>query len=150
MHDEEAPTAQAAASWFENPDSRGSAHLCVDDNICYRTLENEQVPWAAPGANLHGFHIEQAGYAKWSAVIWQKHMRTLNRAAYKAAYHCHKFGIPPVFVKASGLKDGKKGITTHAECTKAFGGDHTDPGLLWPRVLFMSRVKFYYAQIGNR
>jgi hypothetical protein len=38
LHDEEAATARAAAAWFQNPRSGGSAHLCVDDNECYRCL----------------------------------------------------------------------------------------------------------------
>jgi hypothetical protein len=147
LHDEEASTAKAAAVWFENRLSNGSAHLCVDDVACYRTLSNEAVPWAAPGANMEGFHIEQAGFARWSAVIWKKHLRTLQRAAYKAAYHCHLFGIPPRFVSAHGLTLGLRGITTHAECTKAFGGTHTDPGLFWPRPLFMALVRRYYKQL---
>lgn len=149
MHDEEADTAQSAASWFANPKSGGSAHIAVDDGICYRTLDDADVAWGAPGANVNGFHIEQAGYARWSLVLWQSHRRTLQRAAYKAAFHCHKFGIPPVFVKAAGLKAGAKGITTHAEVTKAFGGDHTDPGPLWPRYLFMGLVRTYYKQLGS-
>jgi hypothetical protein len=149
MHDEEASTAASAASWFENRNAGGSAHLCVDDKVCYRTLPNDTVAWGAPGANEEGFHIEQAGFARWSAVIWKSHLLTLRRAAYKAALHCHVFGLPPVFVTAPGLKAGKKGVTTHAECTKAFGGDHTDPGAFWPRLLFMGLVRRYYAQLSD-
>lgn len=147
LHDEEASTARSAAAWFENPESTGSAHLCVDDTACYRTLNNDQVPWAAPGANQQGFHIEQAGFARWSAVVWLSHRRTLRRAAYKTALHCVAFGIPPVFVFAAGLKHGDAGVTTHAECTKAFGpvGGHTDPGLFWPRRTFMRYVREYYG-----
>lgn len=149
MHDEEATSAFSAASWFANPKSAGSAHIAVDDGICYRTLADDDVAWGAPGANTDGFHIEQAGYANWSLVLWKRHVKTLQRAAYKAAYHCHKFGVPPVFVKAPGLKAGTKGITTHAEVTKAFGGTHTDPGPLWPRYLFMGLVRRYYKQLGS-
>jgi len=148
MHDEENASAAAAAAWFANPHSRGSAHLCVDDRECYRTLGNAQIPWGAPGANRFGFHIEQAGFARWSSAIWKSHLLTLRRGAYKAALHCHAFGIPPQFVSARGLRLGVKGITTHAECTKAFGGDHTDPGLFWPRRLFMSYVRRYYGELA--
>ena len=149
MHDEENASAAAAAAWFANPHSRGSAHLCVDDRECYRTLGDAQIPWGAPGANRFGFHIEQAGFARWSSAIWKSHLLTLRRGAYKAALHCHAFGIPPQFVSARGLRLGVKGITTHAECTKAFGGDHTDPGLFWPRRLFMSYVRRYYGELAT-
>ncbi len=147
LHDEEASTAQGAARYFQSPSSGGSAHLCVDDQACYRCLEDNQIPWGAPGATHQGFHIEQAGYARWSAVIWFSHARTLRRAAYKTAYHCKLFRIPPVFLAASELKKGARGITTHAECSKAFGGDHTDPGRAWPRRAFMVLVRNYYKKL---
>ncbi len=148
LHDEEASTAESAAIFFTTPLAQGSAHLCVDDTICFRTLDNVDIPWAAPGANTQGFHIEQAGFAKWSAVIWKNHRLTLQRAAYKTALHCHLFGIPVQFVFADGLKKGVPGITTHAECTKAFGGTHTDPGPMWPRRFFMRLVRGYYAELS--
>src|SRR5262245_7570793 len=147
LHSTESASAQSAAAWFANPSSQGSAHLCVDDEICYRTLANNEIPWAAPGANAFGFHIEQAGFARWSAVMWKSHLGTLQRAAYKAATHCDLFEIPPRFVGMQGLTDGAAGITTHAECTKAFGGTHTDPGPMWPRRLFMSLVRGYFDEL---
>jgi hypothetical protein len=150
MHDTEGGTSRSIAQYFTGENSGGSAHLTEDDNDCYRCMRNDQIPWGAPGANYHGFHIEQCGYAKWSALIWSKtHRKSLQRAAYKAAYHCRLFGLPPRFVDAAGLKGGRKGITTHAECTKAFGGNHTDPGSGWPRVVFMGMVRMYYTRLGN-
>ncbi len=149
LHDEEASSAESAARFFTLPEAQGSAHLCVDDAICYRTLRNIDVPWAAPGANKQGFHIEQAGFARWSAVVWKSHRRTLQRAAYKTAYHCRLFGIPTVFLLAPALRTGASGITTHAECTKAFGGDHTDPGPFWPRRYFMRLVLEYWSELTN-
>jgi hypothetical protein len=145
LHDEESDTALNAARWFANPDSSGSAHLCVDEAECYRTLDNDDIPWGAHGANEHGFHIEQAGYAAWSSVLWLRHMRTLKRAAYKTALHCKAFGIPTTFVTAAGLKRNVPGVTTHRECSKAFGGTHSDPGLFWPHRTFMRYVREYRA-----
>lgn len=149
LHSTEGDTAQSAAAWFENPASSGSAHLCVDDSICYRTLLNTQVAWAAPGANTKGFHIEQAGYAAWTANEWRHHEATLRRAAYKTAFHARMFNIPLRWVAANSLALGRKGITTHAECTKAFGGTHTDPGAGYPKALFLRYAKEYADQIGN-
>jgi len=149
LHDEEATTAGGAARYFTTPASGGSAHLCVDDSRCYRCLDNDVIAWGAPGANEQGFHIEQAGFARWSAVVWRSHMGTLRRAAYKAALHCHRFDVPPRFVTASGLRARQPGITTHREVSKAFDpGGHTDPGPFWPRPLFMLLVRRYYAQLG--
>lgn len=147
MHDTEGGTAKGIAQYFSGPTARGSAHLVIDDKECYRCLPNSIIPWGAPGANEKGFHIEQCGYARWSLVFWKRHIETLRRSAYKAAQHCHKFNIPPVFITAKGLKNGQRGITTHAECTKAFGGSHTDPGRFWPRRLFMLLVRRYLSQM---
>ena len=148
MHDTEGGTAEQIARYFSSSNAQGSAHLVIDDTSCFRCLENDEIPWGAPGANTNGFHIEQCGYAKWTSIIWSsKHRATLERAAYKAALHCKKFGIPPYFVESPELKAGKKGVTTHAECTKAFGGSHTDPGAGWPRWWFMRRVRYHYGRL---
>lgn len=149
MHDTEGGTAKSVAEYFATSQSGGSAHLVVDDNTCYRCLGDDEIPWGAPGANTTGFHIEQCGYVSWTSVIWNKtHRKTLLRAAYKAAYHAKKYGIKPRFLTATNLKAGtRNGITTHAECTKAFGGTHTDPGAGWPRILFMGLVRGYYTTI---
>lgn len=158
LHDEEADTAASAARYFQGADAGGSATLCVDDQHCYRCLPNSAICWGAAsafGANTHGFHIEQAGFARWSAVFWRKHLRTLKRAAFKTALHCHAFGVPPVFVTAADLP-GKHGITTHAEISKASRRldpanaskySHSDPGPLWPRRLFMRLVSSYYGKL---
>lgn len=153
MHSTEGDTAVGAASWFANPASRGSAHLCVDDYECYRTLENADIPWGAPGTNYGGFHIEQAGHARWTAAIWgTRHNRTLRRAAFKAAWHAELFGLPLRFRTAQQLRAGLEGITDHDECSRAFGGNHWDPGPGWPRGLFMGYVRYYAARnsIGRR
>ena len=152
MHSTEGSTAIGAAIWFRNPLSKGSAHLVVDDIACFRCLKDDQIPWGAKGANYNGFHIEQAGFAKWSSYVWSKtHRKTLNRAAFKAALHCKRYGVSARFLTAANLKAGmRNGVTTHAECTKAFGGNHTDPGTGWPRALFMSLVRASLAVITVR
>jgi len=159
IHDEEASTAESAASWFENPESQGSAHLCIDKDICYRTLENDEVPWAAAssfGANTSGFHIELAGFANWSTALWKQHVMTLRRGAYKTAWHCSLFNLPVVWLDARGLLNGRKGISSHRavsnaskmqDPTHAFAYSHSDPGPFFPRRLFMKYVHEYYNEI---
>ena len=147
LHSTEGGTARSVAAYFESPSAGGSAHLVVDDDSCYRCLRNDQIPWGAPGANTTGFHIEQCGYARWPAAAWFLRHRTLRRAAYKTALHCKLFGIPPVFVDSGDLILGKRGVTVHSECSKAFGGDHTDPGKGWPRGVFMALVRNYYRKL---
>lgn len=155
LHDEEAASARSAAAWFANPASAGSAHLCVDDKECYRTLGPLEIPWGAAsaiGANTGGFHIEQAGYARWSAVVWLSHLNTLRRAAWKTAVWAKYFNIPLRFVDADALKVGARGITTHNEVSAAsraldpahaYRYSHSDPGPFWPRRTFMLLVRRY-------
>lgn len=143
LHSTEGGTAASIARYFKSSSAGGSTHLVVDDKECQRCLPNSAVPWGASGANTAGFHIEQCGFAKWSTVIWKSHLNTLKRAAFKTALHCHKFGIPPVFRVAADLRAGRPGITTHVECSKAFGGSHWDPGPGWPKWLFMRYVRSY-------
>jgi N-acetylmuramoyl-L-alanine amidase len=158
QHDEEASTARSAAEWFRNPRSGGSTQLTVDDAECYRCLPNEAVPWGAAsafGANEHGIHIEWAGFAAWKAWQWAKHLRTLNRAAYKTAVALKATGNPVYFVSAFELPH-KRGVTTHREISKAsrrldpahaWQYSHSDLGPFWPRRLFMRRVAFYRSRL---
>jgi len=128
IHCTESNSAQSSAEWFENRRAGGSAHLVVDDVECYRTLDDDVIPWGAKGANTRGFHIEIAGWAGWSRTDWMKHEQALRRAAYKAAVHAKKFDIPIRWLTQDQLGAGQKGFATHAMCTRAFGGTHTDPG----------------------
>jgi len=149
IHSIEGFTAESAARWFQDSDSRGSAHISVDDNVCYRSLRNDITAWGASGANVRGFHIEQAGFARWNLAKWLMHRRTIYRAAFKAAVHCKRFGIPVRWLSVSDLREGKRGITSHANVSKAFKmSTHTDPGILWPRRRFMRNVHKYFAELS--
>lgn len=155
LHSTEGPTADGAASWFANPQSEGSAHLVVDDVTCYRCLNNDQIPWAAPGANTNGFHIEHAGYAAWTRSEWRVHDTMLHRSAYKAALHAKLFNIPLRWVGPVGLRLGRKGITTHRDVSYAWpvqaraAGFHTDPGSGFPKDIWMTYAQVYLAQMGQ-
>lgn len=146
VHCTQGSTARGAASWFANPDSRGSAHLCVDRVECYRTLPPSIIPWGAIGANTRGWHLELAGFAQWERSQWLAHRGTIERGAYKTALHCRAFGIPPRFLSDRELRAGKRGIVSHRGCCRVFGGDHTDPGRWFPWDVYLRRTLFYYNQ----
>jgi N-acetylmuramoyl-L-alanine amidase-like protein len=147
IHCTQSNSARSSAQWFVNTRAQGSAHLVVDDVECFRTLDSNIIPWGAKGANTRGFHIEIAGFAQWSKQDWMKHSQALRRAAYKAAVHAVKFGIPIRMLTAQQLKAGHKGFVTHALCTKAFGGSHTDPGSHCPTEQLMAWAKEYADQL---
>jgi N-acetylmuramoyl-L-alanine amidase len=142
MHCTQGMTAVSAASWFQDGRSQGSAQLCIDAGACYRTMSDLEIPWAAPGLNTTGLHIELAGYAEWSRAVWLAHHGTLYRGAYKAWYHAHKYGIPLQWLTDAQLERRTvKGFTTHAQVTRVFGGTHTDPGHGFPADVFMRDMR---------
>jgi hypothetical protein len=145
LHSTEGGTAASVARYFAQASAAGSAHLVVDDDGCQRCLPDNAIPWAAPGANLRGWHVEQCGYAAWTRAQWLAHRATLERSAEHVAWACERFKIPATFRTAAGLRAERPGITTHAQCTLAFGppGGHTDPGSGWPRDVFMTLVRSY-------
>lgn len=153
LHSTETPpnTAKAVARAFASKSAEGSAHLTVDDISCYRTLANDEIPWAAPSANTQGFHIEQCGYAAWTAAEWEKHLTMLHRTAYKLALHSIAFKIPLVFLDAAALKAGRKGVTTHAQISLAWPnklGNHHDPGKGYPMSLVINLAIHYKREMN--
>jgi hypothetical protein len=148
IHSTEGDTAAGAASWFANPRSGGSAHLVVDDHECFRTLDNDRIPFGAPGMNTNGFHIEHAGHASWERQRWMNHEQTLRRGAFKAAVHAVRFGIPLRLLSANDLRHGRKGFVTHATVSEVFPrGTHTDPGHGFPLDHYMQLVKEFAAEM---
>lgn len=143
-HDTEGGSAGGIAGFFRGSTAQGSAHIVVDDGACYRCLDDNQIPWGAPGVNTTGLHIEQCGFASWSKARWLLHQPMLHRTAYKTARWCLKYNIPVRFVDAAGLKAGLHGITTHAEASLAFTpGGHTDPGPNYPKGHVITLTKMY-------
>lgn len=153
IHSTEGPTAEGAASWFANPVSEGSANMVCDDVESFRTLPDGVVPWAAPGLNTSGYHIELAGYAHWNRAQWLDRRLTLERAAYKAALRCKRYGIPARWVGPVGLRLGRRGLTTHRAVSFAWpllarpAGFHTDPGTSFPRDVFLTLVKRHLVSL---
>lgn len=154
MESQEKPkTAQQVAKWFASDNGpQASAHYCVDDKSAVRVVEDDDIAWAAPGANSDGVHIEIAGSARQTRGEWRDEysLGCLKQAANIAAYWCVKYQIPVRRANINQTVDGKsKGIIGHVDATKAFPhlkGDHTDPGKNFPWDIFLQMVK---EAIGN-
>jgi hypothetical protein len=148
LHSTEGGTAESVALMFSHASARASTQLVVDDEDCYRMLPDLVIPWAAPGANSDGLHIELCGFARWERAIWRGHEPMLKRAAFKAAKWCWQYKIPRRWLTVSELKTDKRGFTTHADVNAAFKrSDHWDPGDGFPRPYFLDLVKHSYKQI---
>jgi N-acetyl-anhydromuramyl-L-alanine amidase AmpD len=144
----EKPTAaHDLAAWLAGP-SRPNAswHYAVDgDDIVQSVLESD-VAWHAPGANHNGIGIEHAGYARQSAADWNDpySVAMLRLSAELTAGICSRWGIPVELIDAQGLKDGKRGITSHLAVSQAFKkSDHGDPGKFFPWDRYLSLVRSF-------
>lgn len=143
-------TAEGVANFFARPSTQASTQLAVDRDSCVRMLPDLVIPWGAAGANTHGVHIEICGRAAWTRAQWldPPRQRMLDRAAFKTAIWCFHYKIPVRWVGPTGLKLGRKGLTTHADVNKAFGrGSHWDPGDGFPRDWYRARVEHHLEDI---
>jgi len=147
MESSEKPgTARTVAEWFNDPSRapEASAHYCVDSREVVQCVREEDIAWAAPGANRNGIHIEHAGRASQTAEGWHDafSIAMLHLSVELCASICRAWSIPAVFIEASGILVHRRGITTHAEVTRAFKtpGGHTDPGPDFPTYWYADRV----------
>ena len=155
IHSMEAPekgkTAESCARFFQNANSTGSAHLCIDDNSIVQSVPFDHKAAGARGRLYRGktvndwaVHFEHAGYAWQTPADWadQYSQAMLFWSALAAAKVCKAYDIPAVAVDAVGLRSGAKGITTHGAVSVAFkvSGGHTDPGPGFPMASYVSAV----------
>ncbi len=150
LHSSESSNAKGTAGWFANPASQGSTHLVIDDKECYRTLQDDVIPWGAKGgdSNKFGLHVEMVGFAKWTRAEWLSHPEMLDKIANAVNYWCNKYDIPLTFLSVEDLKEqglNARGITTHVNLAKAFGLDtHWDPGPGFPLDVLMEKAGAEY------
>lgn len=147
--DEKGETAENCAQWFRNPGAKVSAHYCVDANSIVQCVRDQDVAWAAPGANSDGIQIEHAGRAKQTGRDWSDAYSTamLERSATLVAELCRKYKIPVTWLYAADLVAGKRGITTHDAVSKAFKrGNHWDPGTGFPAERYLALIR---ARLGE-
>jgi N-acetyl-anhydromuramyl-L-alanine amidase AmpD len=146
---EKGTTAESVAKYFQTlPESEGkkSAHICVDNNSVVQCVWDNDVAYAAPGANHDGIQIELAGYTAQSAGEWMDEysMATLQEGARAVAYYLRKYELPAVQLTNEQLRAGERGIVGHYQVTAVYptlGHGHTDPGPHFPWAEFMGMVR---------
>jgi len=155
IHSMEAPekgdTAENVARFFQNPgeNRKVSAHLCIDNNSIVQCVFDNDIAFAAPGANRDGIQLELAGFARQTRDEWLDpfSILVLENAANAAAQYCLKYNIPVRHLTNAELKSGQKGIVGHAQVSEVFKkSDHTDPGKGFPWDHFIERVKHHHAE----
>lgn len=158
VHDMEAPeltkTAENVAQYFHTGAGgrKVSSHYCIDSDSVVQCVREDDVAWCAPGSNHNGIQLEHAGYARQSERDWQDvySKAMLDLSAKLTAQICREYRIPVYFLNAAGLKAGRRGITTHAEVSRAFHrSDHTDPGPNFPIHDYVGAVGYYLGKRPN-
>lgn len=153
IHDMEFPeTARAAeviAHDFATRTAKnaGSAHINVDNDSIVQCVRDNDIAYAAPGANRDGIQIELAGFGNQTRQQWLDDYSEalLQRGADATAQYCLKYAIPPVHISNQQLADGRRGIIGHYQASAVYKqSDHTDPGPNFPWDFFIGRVQWHY------
>lgn len=149
MESPEGPqTAKSVARWFASTKRRVSAHYNIDSTNIVRSVHEKDVAFHAPGANHNGIGLEHAGYLRQSPAEWNDPYSAamLQRSAELVANIASRRGLPIQFVDAKELRRGRRGITTHAEVSLAWGkSDHMDPGPSFPMSRYLATVRAFTA-----
>jgi len=157
MHDMEAPenssTAENVAKYFHTTPTPASAHICVDNDSIVQCVLDNDVAYAAPGANNDGIQIEMAGFAKQTREQWLDPygVLLLDRSADAAAQYCLKYDIPVRQLTNQQLANGEKGIVGHRQVSQVYKkSDHMDPGTNFPWDYFLERVNRHYVERAKK
>lgn len=155
--------ARKISAYFRSDRAGGSAHYVVDPGeavqsawdsvICWHAPPNRgsigvemcDIPGPIPSGGLFG-NLARRLRRSWR---WARkpQRQMLRRTARLTAELCAHYDIPPRFRGVAGLRAGKRGVTTHANVSRAFGqSTHWDPGF-WPQAMFMRWVRADYARI---
>lgn len=128
----------------ENRKKKKSWHYSVDDQeIAQSVFQTDIAYHAGHDANQTGIGIELATLVAPTPAQWADgyHQDMLKLAAALVGDACARWNMEPVYLDKNRLLMGMRGITTHAEVSKAFGQtDHTDPGPHFPMELFCALV----------
>lgn len=136
-------SAEICAQFFAGPNApQASAHYTVDADSIVQCVRDMDVAWHAPGANHQGIGIEQPGWANFATNEWLDPygVAMMQKMAGLIRELADRYKIPIVFLRAADLRQGKRGITTHYECSQAFTGDHWDPGPGYPMATLLEHV----------
>lgn len=147
LHSTESPGAAGRAcegvySYWRRQARGYGAHFVVAANGDYcRTPNANELLWHVENHNTGSVGIEQCGYARYSREDWLDNPAQLDTVARIIAHLSVRWGI----VLRNSVNSG---VCTHAQCSKAFGGSHTDPGAGYPfsHVLGMAQA---YKKAGG-
>lgn len=158
--------ARRISAYFRSSSAGGSAQYVIDPAEAVQSAYDSVVCWhAPPNPNSLGYEMcdipgpvpgDRPGTARWKSLrrswrwIRPNQRRMLDRTARLVAHSALAYDVPLVFLGPAALRRGARGITTHANVSKAWGqSTHWDPGW-WPRRRFMRLVKRHARQIKEQ
>ena len=131
-----------------------SAHVFVDSREIVQCVPWECEAWhAARTANRYGEGIELCGRADQTLEQWldAASLPMLALAAQLVRWRCAVNHIPLEWVTHGGLRQFRRGITSHHEIAQAFGETkHWDPGPSFPIAAFLGAVRLASAPADPR
>lgn len=148
LHTVEAPetsrTAEAVANYFATTKVKASAHRCFDNDSFVGCVHDDDIAYAAPGANHDGRHYELAGYAGQSATDWRDpfSLSMLSRVAIEMHALATASGNALTWLSDDEIKAGKRGVCDHAAISRVYKkSTHTDCGKNFPKDLFVDILR---------
>lgn len=142
-------TGATGGSWHYAVDPAETIQCSYDRFTCHHAPPNshsigiEMCDWPA-GVPVKSLRAKARRTWRWRTFA---HKKMLTRTARLTAELCLAYDLPIRFVGPAGLRKGRKGITTHASVSAAFGqSSHWDPGF-WPRRRFMRLVRGHVADL---
>jgi N-acetyl-anhydromuramyl-L-alanine amidase AmpD len=137
--------------------NKGSAHVCIDNDTIIQCVSDNDIAYAAPGANNDGIQVELAGYMGQTRGEWLDRygVAMLELAGNCIGQYCLKYSLPPVHLTDESLRAGGRGIVGHDQVTRVYKrSTHRDPGVNFPWDVLMESVtrNFHerYAALGDK
>ena len=148
--DEKGETAENCAQWFRNPGAKVSAHYCVDANSIVQCVKDENVAWAAPGANSDGLQHRarrprEADRARLERRLFDRDARALGRARRRALHEVQD----PRHVALRGRPHGREARDHDARRGQqgVQARHHWDPGTGFPVERYLGLIR---AKLGTK
>lgn len=142
---EKGDTAESCAKFFARTTNQASAHFTVDNNSVVPCVDLDKRAWHAP-PNPGSVGIEHAGFANQKMADWldEYGKAMLDKSAELTAWLCQTLGIPARWLSVADLRNGQRGLCTHADVSAAWHQtDHQDPGKAFPKDYYLVLVNKY-------
>lgn len=145
LHDTESHDARgirdlAGIATYWNGVSWGpGAHVGVDgEGFSARYVDDRQIAYHVANRNTGSLGIEIIGFARWAPSLWLLRPKQLDEVAQWLAHLSTLHGIPLT-------RSTERGVSTHNEQSKRYGGTHWDPGR-FPVDLVIARARALVAE----